>query len=1382
MFKKFLDKKYTKLSLFLLLILISGFTFYYFVRAENPDDDKFTITGFKVTSIKDGLADGTNPDTGDEVWVDTTSYDKTTGANPGTDNSSTNGVVRTFDTIKYNLQFNLAVKDGQSADMSSPRNVIVDVIIPGNYDINLASDTSSSAPMSHTTNNSFIYGEVQFAAVPGNDLTRTITLSDIKGNNNENIEPIFIIREATDSSTKSLSDFSDEDLAGTDFNTSTDFAFVKSSGYCTEGVICTTTITGAGSYSLELYNANAVRNGVEYSVTPIAVALVLDTNGEKGIKGNIIPTTVDYTIKLPTTTESYQYEYNGAIKNYSTLDPNTSDPTIDIGNGEIMPTLVNGTPSGATGTECDTGNCLNVNVSGINDNYSVINGKYYLTTNIFNLKITRPTRTDTDVEYSVNGVIGSKPSNTLTITDKVGSYVGEYTAKVNLFDSTASTSDDSSRKPDGLAIVNTNQQFTIKNYSIYGATFGTALEDATNYLKIDNDAIKIINNTSGIPVEIHTSVRSTDEHNVPNLTNDDIKILYGFGKWTSEYFEVNTDDASCSSIDISSLSKEELMNLYGGPCIRGNENLKWSTDATTSTDEFQDEELISYGPLVVKVTYGESASTKIEPGTEFTELVYAKIKNYPPLSSTTHQIVTNTTANFENNDHNTVLYYLSNQAEVSAKEMMSNKNNFTMTNYNYSERSLTALNSTALCESLSCAITGNSILVSTVRVNTPVVKTYLDDVETNNFYYYPIEWRIAASAYTNATSASFDSAEVIVDIPDYLNVVNYGDSRIGEYLADSSPAGYKRYRYSFTEDELIENTGNIRFSVYTNIGLKVEDGIQPRVFASADYLVTDNANAVHTSIQPLSERTGSATVTVHNVSTVGLQGTTTPSYIEKGGTYQFNAMAYNNSISTSNPDGYSYNNPALYYILPYNGDSSYEELSSNFNATKVKFGVTIASLPSGYKAYYTTASSANIIDSEIDPSKGTISWVEWTNTTSSITAPTAIKIVKTATSGTPTLPQNEFFGGENGITFNVVTKGSSTDERFYNNFYIITDRPNSQSCDPSVDPYCDTSTKSLFASSRSLASIYSRQVSGFVWEDYDYTGLYDNLDNKLSNIPVSICKITTESYDPENPTTYVADTDECVADTTTGEDGSFLFRGLSEGKYYVKYIFDNEKYLVADKKVISPSEPDSNSINSKASQLPNKNIAISSVIEFDSNNTKVHYMNLGLRIKKQFSIDIKKYITNVVVSNYNGTNSYDYDNATKVTLNFTDPKNAKIRVTYKFSIENTKYFPGYVGVIADRMPRGMTFDPTLTENRDWVLFDNALYYNGLSGQLLTPGEKHYFTLVLDLDVKEAGSYVNIVAARELVLMGEELPEYDFSNTEIFNEVEEPVENNTEGGE
>ena len=315
----------------------------------------------------------------------------------------------------------------------------------------------------------------------------------------------------------------------------------------------------------------------------------------------------------------------------------------------------------------------------------------------------------------------------------------------------------------------------------------------------------------------------------------------------------------------------------------------------------------------------------------------------------------------------------------------------------------------------------------------------------------------------------------------------------------------------------------------------------------------------------------------------------------------------------------------------------------------------------------------------------------------------------------------------------------------------------------------------------SVTSVYAREISGFVFEDFDYNGIYTDEESRLKDIPVSLYKVNQipEGYDPIDPTTFVSDDDTLVGATTTSENGAYYFSGLPSGIYYVSFNINNEKYIVAGLEKIDDTIPDSSNRNSSASLLPNTSRAISSLIEFPADSPSgrllVSNINLGLAVKKEMAITLNKYITEVTITKNGRVETHDYSNQnlSKVSITVLNPKNTKVKVKYSFSIENTKYFPGYVGMIVDTIPEGMTFNPNLKENQYWTQYDNLLYFNGLSGKLFLPNEKQYFTLVLDLDLKEAGTYRNIVSARDLTLMGDELPVYDFSGLN---------NNNTEGGE
>ena len=273
----------------------------------------------------------------------------------------------------------------------------------------------------------------------------------------------------------------------------------------------------------------------------------------------------------------------------------------------------------------------------------------------------------------------------------------------------------------------------------------------------------------------------------------------------------------------------------------------------------------------------------------------------------------------------------------------------------------------------------------------------------------------------------------------------------------------------------------------------------------------------------------------------------------------------------------------------------------------------------------------------------------------------------------------------------------------------------------------------------------------------------------MKDIAVTLYKIDAlpENYDATDPSTYVKDTDQVVSSTLTGTNGNYYFGGLAPGYYYVRFTYDNDKYNVADFGKTSEYIPDSINNNSKALILAGTNKAVTSVIEFGNDYTSgkniINGMNMGLAVKKEMAVKLNKFITEVTVTKDGKVTKYDYSdkNLSQVTISVINPKNTRVQVKYAFSIENTKYFPGYVGLLVDTMPKDMTFNPNLEENKNWVIYDNTLYYNGLSGKLLLPNEKQYFTLVLDLDLKEAGTYRNVITAKDLTIMGNDLPIYDF---------------------
>lgn len=1376
-------EKYNKIIIFLLLLIISV-GIYRFVFASDSDENKLTIKNVSISEVVDGLEPFDNND------------------ERGNDSNDNNGIVRNFDTISYTVTYDLSAKEGEEVNTSDRRKIVVDVIFPNTIEGTIFAGSNGSYELEKVFDN-YKYTEFELDSNIGESLKFSFDLSSVNSSNGTKFTPILVIKEKTDNDSKVISDLNDSQKSASYNSVSSSLSkFTNCSNTIGESNSCEVEVSGISNYFVNLYQGSTTKDDLVTNI-PVGIMIGLKdrktaSNENKGVKGLLIPSSVSFDIVTDSSSTTNRISYVTNSERYyesKTVNPNNSlkyTVFIDDNNSIELPEVSteNYNGNGTINASNTSNGLIKLTISNIKNRLFSLSGTdiSYFSTNSFEITSTRTNETidsgEGDITIGVSAVSGNNTLSSISVVDSYTRFVGSYESEIEIYDSKDDAIDVRNKKTNGLAVVNYNEEFYINTSLQYGRQQGDGLDNLTNYIKIDNDAIDLVYNNEGMEYEISTSVDNS-EYSAPSADG----ISLGYGKWNSTYFKISPSAPEGCPTDISSLSKENLMNLYGGPCIDETENLKWVDTLDDARLNDDDKEM---GPIIVKTIFNPSDNGEyVYPGSSADIRLKVKVKDNYRLVNNAYQIVTSASGFFTDSNGEQHLYYLSNQNNHSGVDMMQNVNNYVKTNYDFAGAKANSIN-TNLCGSVKCAVSGNTILVSGVRVSKPEVSTYYESYDTTNFYYYPIEWRINASAYKNDSDAIFEKAYIYVYIPSYLQYVskgNTGDFR--EYTNKETTtvdgAEYIKLTYEFNSSEI--TTGAIpTLRVFTNIYLDTKDNSKPKVYVTSDFMVAKRVTKADSTydlyqyrgINSNSERTTIMdNVTVHNNSNVTTQGTVTPAYIERNGSYTYKMQAYNNT------DEINYKNAKLYYILPYEGDSSYSEMASNFKATDFK--VKLSSLPSGYTAYYTKGESSNIINNELNDSQNRgYSWIEWTNPTTDISDITAIKIEKIAD-----FNKNTYFGEQDGISVVVTPVNAGVGDTYYNTFYLVTDRPSGYRCadvgDPDYDESCDDTLrydKLYYTSTRDLASVYNRVVSGFVWEDYDYSGLYEKEESRLENIPVSVYRISDSltNYDSNNPSTYVGkEGEEWVADTTTDINGRYLVRGLTEGKYYVKYTYDNEKYTPTDKNAgISTNISGAVDINSKALPLAGENVAISSVFEYVQNGqTEINNMNLGLKIRKQFVVDINKYITNLTVTSSSGTDSYNYNNATQVTLNVKNPRNTSVRVTYNFVVENTKYFPGYVGIIADRMPDGMTFNSNLKENQDWVLYGNTLYYTGLSGRLLIPNNKYYFSLVLDLDVTEGGNYVNVVAVRDLILMGEEISDYDFSSLDLFGETEEVEEPTTE---
>lgn len=1326
--------KHKVIAFFVAFGIATSFILYGVLANDDEYANKLVVTNTSIIEVKDG--------TSTIVAFDDVSYDGS-DETAGKDSSDSNGILRNYDSISYKANYKLALKEGAITDPIEGRILVVDVIVPKAISATLTSDNQTGDGETSALSLDENYNYYEFfinnvSAVADPTLSEfQFSLNNVNTKTiNAEFSPIVLIQETTDENYKPISNMTTDEKEGLMSSLPNNQVLCTS----TSSMFCNTTITGYYSFDVGFYQGayNESQNTLLNKIFPIGIAVTIPTR----LIGIYIPNSISFELGMASDPEITVELVENSFTSYKDLSKNYS---ILYSDTEELPNITN-TVSYSNGVVTIS----NLKLDGVTN---------AIGTAAFELSSTRASeadKNDREIGLIANNLkIGDQvhkaSSGAKIIVDHYEKFVGKFGSRIDIYSYNSDVA-----KFEGNAILDLNQPIRIEETISYSPdAIGDDLSELHTYIKIDSDAFLV-----------------TEEDNT--IDNVQIAILrYGHGLWNSDYFEL-TGVSGCPS-NIGTLSKENLMNLYGGPCIREKSTVVWNDNES------------ELPIIIVDAVFGDATddTLNVSPATTAIIKLSGKIKSDPNIVYNSYQISTISTGLFNNQ-----LYYLSTNVNTSDITNAKNPNNYGKSVYNFSGGTF-GTNNTNPCNNYYCNITGDTAHIMGFTVNYPDVQTFFNDVPKTSFYDYPIEWRISQNAQSYYEGMNYSGGRLAVFVPNTLNYL-YAETLVGGKRVRKTPSevnnvsGGKMYVYNFAEDEIHDGVMDT-LSVFTDIYLNTKSGTKTGISAFAifdGYIINGTTVIPFYDMSPYEFRTVDVLdteITLNNGSDITTYGNANPRYIEKGTSYTYTMKAFNNSSSDSN-SGYSFANPRLFYMLPYIEDSSYKVYKNKFNNSGYK--IKLNDIGSDYTVYYTNDSSKNVVSAIYysDLPGDNINWSIYTP--GSEVEATAIKIEKNTSWDIDT-----YFGPENGIVATITPINNSQADAYYNGFVITVDRPVGYPDEPCDELYesCENRTVSsnlYYQSSKSLVEVYSRQISGFVFEDYNYSDLYELGEKQLENIVVELYKLNSTDFDDTsdstNPNLYIDTTrDTLVSTTTTDARGNYTFTGLEAGNFYVLFRYDGDKYTPCNKNGGEIDHiPNASRNNSKAiSKNLSSNEAVTDIIRLSASSSDIQGdKNLGLRIRKDFGVEINKYITNIVQTSNQGTKVYEYNKATKVNIDIKNMKNTKFRVTYSFDIVNTKYFPGYVGIIADLVPAGMTFDGSLEENKDWTIYDGVLYYTGLQNKLLFPGDKHYFKLVLDVDTNQGGTYLNIVAAQQPILMGEESSDYDFSSVTV--DTDTPVETST----
>ena len=287
---------------------------------------------------------------------------------------------------------------------------------------------------------------------------------------------------------------------------------------------------------------------------------------------------------------------------------------------------------------------------------------------------------------------------------------------------------------------------------------------------------------------------------------------------------------------------------------------------------------------------------------------------------------------------------------------------------------------------------------------------------------------------------------------------------------------------------------------------------------------------------------------------------------------------------------------------------------------------------------------------------------------------------------------------------------------------------------------------------KASVEVVDKELTGTVWEDFNFDGVMDNDELKISTVSLKLYNSS----------------DELLQTTTPDENGKYIFRGLSEGNYYVVAEFNTDKYGLTNSpsdnfydksrlSVFKAIETTDNSLPSSDDELEVPAIVRTDLLSVEKETRVIRNINLGLSLKRKFKINVNKYITRAEVTNALGVvTKYDYGNTKLAKLDVKNINNLHIKVIYTIELENVKYYPGYITRVTEQIPDGMSFNSEYSENKGWEMSEDGILYNRtLENELIKENEKKYLTIAFDITRKEAGSFINYASADEVKILGGE---------------------------